>query len=296
MNKRLLFVINPISGDIDKSATEQQLRDFCAVNHFDFSLYPTTGQRDQEQLRQEIDRLHPDAVIAVGGDGTVNLAGTPLIGKDIALGIVPLGSGNGLSKDLKIPQDFEAALDVIAGFYVHPIDTLELNGHPSLHLSDLGFNALIVKRFSEGEKRGLASYAFHVVREYVSYQPRYYEIKTDREEFKGKAFMVTVANANMFGSNATINPTGKVDDGEFEVCILEEFPKTEGVAILYDLFTAGIHTSLHSRILHCRQASIFNVEEEVTQIDGEPLDLGKHIEVRIRPSSLRVILPREAYS
>jgi diacylglycerol kinase family enzyme len=296
MEKRLLFVINPISGDIDKSESEQLLRDFCTVNHFDFHLYQTTGEDDKSQLQQEIERVHPDAVIAVGGDGTVNLAGTALIGKDIALGIVPLGSGNGLSKDLKIPQDFEAALEVIAGFNVHPIDTLELNGHPSLHLSDAGFNALIVKRFSEGEKRGLASYAFHVVREYVNYQPRYYEIKTDREEYKGKAFMVTVANANMFGSNATINPTGKVDDGEFEVCILEEFPKAEGVAILYDLFTAGIHTSLRSQILHCRQASIFNAEGEVTQIDGEPIDLGKHIEVRIRPASLRVILPLEEHT
>jgi diacylglycerol kinase family enzyme len=296
MKKRLLFVINPISGDIDKSESEQLLRDFCTVNHFDFHLYQTTGQDDKHQLQRKIERLQPDAVIAVGGDGTVNLAGTALIGKEIALGIVPLGSGNGLSKDLKIPQDFEAALEVIAGFNIHPIDTLELNGHPSLHLSDVGFNALIVKRFSEGEKRGLASYAFHVVREYVNYQPKYYEVKTDREEFKGKAFMVTVANANMFGSNATINPTGKVDDGEFEVCILEEFPKTEGVAILYDLFTAGIHTSLRSRILHCRQASIFNTEEEVTQIDGEPIDLGKHIEAHIKPASLRVILPTEEHT
>jgi len=295
MQKQLLFVINPISGDIDKSETEQLLKDFCAVNQFGFSLYQTTGEDDKIKLEAQISQLRPNAVIAVGGDGTVNLAGTSLIGKEIALGIVPLGSGNGLSKDLKIPQDFDAALEVIAEFYIHAIDTLELNGHPSLHLSDAGFNALIVKRFSEGETRGLAGYAFHVLREYVNYQPKYYEVITDREEFKGKAFMVTVANANMFGSNATINPTGKVDDGEFEVCILEEFPKAEGVAILYDLYTAGIHTSLRSRILHCTRATIFNMEGELTQIDGEPVELGKTIEVTIKPQSLRILLPRDAF-
>ncbi len=291
--KHLLFVINPISGDIDKSEMEQQLKEFCGVNHFQFSLYQTTGQDDCLHLQQLIDETKPDAVIAVGGDGTVNLVGTTLIGKDVALGIIPQGSGNGLSKDLKIPQDTEAALEVIAGFNVHPIDTLEINGHPSLHLSDLGFNALIVKRFSEGEKRGLAAYAFHVVKEYVSYEPKYYEITTDREEFKGNAFMVTIANANMFGSNATINPTGKVDDGVFEVCVLEEFPKTEGITILYDLFTAGIHTSLRSRIMHCTQATIRNTMHEVTQIDGEPVELEETIQATIRPHSLKVILPKE---
>ena len=97
----------------------------------------------------------------------------------------------------------------------------------------------------------------------------------------------------MFGSNATINPTGKVDDGLFEVCILEEFPKTEGISILYDLFTAGIHTSLRSRILHCTEATIHNPEAEVTQIDGEPAQLEETIQVRILPKSLKVILPRE---
>src|SRR5690349_15470304 len=118
--KHLLFVINPIAGDIDKSEMEQQLKEFCAVNSFRFSLYKTTGHEDLVKLQQQINKIKPHAAVAVGGDGTVNLVGRSLIGKDVALGIIPQGSGNGLSKDLKIPQDTEAALDVIAGFNVHP--------------------------------------------------------------------------------------------------------------------------------------------------------------------------------
>lgn len=293
LSKHLLFVLNPISGDIDKEELEQRLAAFCEENAFRFSLYKTTGSDDCQKLQSTIDSIHPDAVIAIGGDGTVNMVGTLLIGKDIPLGIIPQGSGNGLSKDLRIPQDIEGALEVIAKFEVHAIDTLELNGQPSLHLSDLGFNALIVKRFDEGTTRGPAAYAFHVVKEYVTYQPKYYEVVTDTENFSGKAFMVTIANANMFGSNATINPTGRVDDGMFEVCILEEFPKTQAIGILYDLFTAGIHTSLHSRIIHCTEATIKNVEHEFTQIDGEPTELGEEIKVRILAHSLKVILPAE---
>jgi diacylglycerol kinase family enzyme len=104
--------------------------------------------------------------------------------------------------------------------------------------------------------------------------------------------MVAIANANTFGSNAMINPEGMIDDGQFEVCILEEFPKMEGIGILYQLFNGEIHNSLRSRILQCRRASIHNVEKEYLQIDGEIIDSPERVEVMIKPGSLRVLLPR----
>jgi diacylglycerol kinase family enzyme len=88
-----------------------------------------------------------------------------------------------------------------------------------------------------------------------------------------------------------INPEGMIDDGQFEVCILEEFPKMEGIGILYQLFNGEIHNSLRSRIIQCRQATIHNVEREYLQIDGEIIDSPERVEVVIKPGSLRVLLP-----
>jgi diacylglycerol kinase family enzyme len=103
--------------------------------------------------------------------------------------------------------------------------------------------------------------------------------------------MVTIANANMFGSNATINPDGEVDDGIFEICILTEFPKTAGINILYQMYRTDINDSLYSNIFKCRQATIYNLEKELVQIDGEPVEPAEKLEVKILPRSLKVILP-----
>jgi diacylglycerol kinase family enzyme len=289
-------VINPISGGIDKDDLCNQIEAFCAGKGVDCHLFYTTGEDDERQIWDLRNQIRPDAIVAVGGDGTVNLVGTMLIGKETPLGIIPLGSGNGLSKDLNIPQEFEDALEVLSGFHIQAIDTLEINGRPSLHLGDVGFNALIVKRFSEGDTRGPAAYAWHVAKEYVGYQPREYEVQTDTEHFRGNAFMIAIANANAFGSNAMINPAGVLDDGLFEICILEEFPKLEGISILYQLFNGEINNSLRSRILQCSHATIWNPEGEFLQIDGEIIDSPEKVEVIIKPGSLRIILPVPAPS
>ncbi len=292
--RKLLFVINPISGGVNKDDAEEVITTFCQSQDIEALFYRTTGEEDENQIWQLHQVHRPDGIVAVGGDGTVNMVGTMLIDKDIPLGIIPQGSGNGLSKDLKIPQDFTESLQVLSKFHVTPIDTLEINGEPSLHLSDLGFNALVVKCFSEGDTRGPAAYAWHVAKEYVSYQPKEFEVVTDTEQFSGKAFMIAIANANTFGSNAMINPMGMIDDGMFEICVLEEFPKLEGIGILYQLFNGEINNSLRSRIIHCRKATIYNPEGELLQIDGEPMGSPREVNVVIKQHSLRVILPEYA--
>lgn len=291
---KTIFVINPIAGGIDKEAVIERCQSFAEEHGFDSTLYMTTGQDDSAGLKRLIDKVEPTTVVAVGGDGTVNLAGALLIGTNINLGIVPLGSGNGMSKDLGIPQNVEEALDVLTEGVVLNMDTLVINGIPSLHLSDLGFNALVVEKFAEGERRGPGAYAWHVMREYINYEPKRYEIITPNELYTGKAFMVTIANARTFGSNAIINPEGVLDDGFFEICILEDFPKSAGIAILYQMMSAEIHTSLHVHIIKCNKAIIKNLEGSPIQIDGEVVPVTDELEVNILPQSLRVITTTQA--
>ncbi|MBC5773269.1 hypothetical protein H8S95_04265 [Pontibacter sp. KCTC 32443] len=287
----ILFVINPIAGDIDKTDLEEDIIAMCDEHGLNHHVYKTTGENDSQEIKKQITDLKPDAVFAVGGDGTVSLVAALLIDTSTPLGIIPLGSGNGLSKDLNIPQDTEDALELIHQHVVRNIDTLDINGHPSIHLSDLGFNALVVQRFCDGETRGPGSYAWIALQEYLSYEPKFYTIETETERFEGEAFMVTIANANAFGSNAAINPTGILNDGRFEICLIERFPKSAALGILYKLYTDSIDDSVYTRKLTCRSATIYNTEHEVMHIDGEPVDLGEVVKVQIKPKSLKVLLP-----
>jgi diacylglycerol kinase (ATP) len=289
--KKLLFVINPIAGDIEKEDLLEDIQEECSIHDIECEFYKTTGDNDSEHIKKLIDIYKPQAVFAVGGDGTVSMVGALLINSNLALGIIPLGSGNGLSKDLNIPQDIEDALKLIHSHEIRSIDTLTVNGQPSIHLTDLGFNALVVKKFSEGETRGPGSYAWIALQEYLGYEPKFYRIDTDTETFEGEAFMVTIANANAFGSNANINPTGILNDGRFEICLIERFPKTAALGILYKLYTDSIDDSVYTRKLSCRSATIHNTDHEVMHIDGEPVDTGEEIRITIKPRSLKVLLP-----
>lgn len=293
--KNLLLVINPISGDTDKDEIMARIEDFCSDHRMGLTFLKTTGDAadDQNSIREFIKTTAPDAVVAVGGDGTVHLVATALIGTNVPLGIVPLGSGNGFSKDLKIPQEVDEALELLRRFHVATLDTLVVQGVPCIHLSDVGFNALVVQRFTEDTTRGFTTYAWHTLREYLGYEPHHYEVITDQGSFSGKAFMVAIANANTFGSNATINPIGRMDDGLFEICVLEEFPKLEGFSILYQLFNSEINQSLRARFFQCTRATIHNPELALLQVDGEVMETAETIEAGIRPASLRVILSPE---
>lgn len=288
--QHLLFVINPISGDIDKEDLEEEIIANCELHGIRCSFYNTTGNDDAQAIEKMLKQENYEAVFAVGGDGTVNLVASILINSDTALGIIPLGSGNGLSKDLNIPQDTEDALELLHHNHVRRIDTLELNGHPSVHLCDLGFNALVVNRFCGGDTRGPGAYAWIAMQEYITYEPKRYRIETDADIFEGEAFMVTIANANTFGSNANINPNGILNDGRFEICLIEPFPRSASIGILYKLYTDSIDDSVYTRRLVCKTATIYNLENEVMHIDGEPVDLGNEIRVTIHPKSLKVVL------
>jgi diacylglycerol kinase (ATP) len=287
----ILFVINPISGDIGKAEVVAEIEEFCANEKIHATFFNTSGTDDLLRLQDEVRTLRYDAVVAVGGDGTVHLAGAALINSELPLGILPMGSGNGLSKDTGIPQELPEALKVLTNYTVKAIDTLSVNNEICVHITDLGFNALVVKLFSEGESRGATSYALVALQQYLSFEPHKYKIETDTVNFTGKAFMLTVTNANAFGSNAAINPFGIIDDGKFEICIIEPFPKTSGLQILYRLYNDSIEASDYSQMISCRQATIYNFEKDVSHVDGEPVDLGAKIVIKINPKSLKLMQP-----
>ena len=289
----ILFVLNPISGDISKDDVKQLMQEYCKTNNLQSEIYATTGH-DDEQALQVLLQKGFDLVVAIGGDGTVSLVAKTLNHGPVPLAILPQGSGNGLSKDLKIPQDIPSALNIIQDGKIKAIDSLEINGHPAFHLCDLGFNARIVKLFCEGETRGPGAYAKIAFQEYMAYQPFTYQIKTDQETFEGPAFMLTIANANAFGSNAAINPEGEVDDGFFEICMIEPFPGTAALGILYDLYTNSIQKSVYSRILKCKEAFIIKAPTDILQIDGEPVKVGDEITIKLHKRSLKVLVPATA--
>lgn len=289
---KYLFIVNPISGDRDKESILEHIQKFSEKNQLRQLTVKTTGEDDAREIRTAIKEFDPEVVVAVGGDGTVNLVAEIIAGTDLVLGIVPMGSGNGLSKDLNIPQNnLDKSFNLLYQSNYKAIDTLTANGHFFLHLCDIGFNARIVKLFNKGGSRGLLSYMKFTIREFYKYKTSYYEVQTDNGEFTGKAFMITVANSNQFGSNLMINPDGAVNDGLFEVIIIKKFPRKRALRLFLQLLLKRIKFSPYCIILKCREAKIVCRKKKTLQYDGEISDEVQQVAIKIFPQNLKVIVP-----
>ena len=290
--KKYLFVINPISGEVDKSDLAELLDDFAITYKWDYKVYNTNGKDDKQQLKSILEEFKPEIVVAAGGDGTVSLVAQLLQGTDMVLGIIPAGSGNGLSKDLGLPQNnFRASLNALIHGRIEKMDTLKANEFFFMHLADVGFNAHIVKLFNKSASRGLITYIRFVLREFFKYPTNYYEVITDNGEFKGNAFMITVANSNQYGSNLTINPDGHWGDGRFEVIIIKRFAKKEALRIFYRLLAKNIKFSPHCIIISCTKATVYCEKKKTLQYDGELGRKVRKVEFSIKPGHLQVIVP-----
>ena len=289
--KRLLFVLNPVAGGISKKGIKQQIINFCNSNGSYAEFYETKGgDKDKAYLNSAITNNPPEAVIAIGGDGTVNQVGRALLYTNIPLGIIPGGSANGLSADLDIPNKVQAALEVINRFTTKAIDILSINGHYCFHMSDIGFNARVCHRFASSKLRGKAFYGLSAIWEYLSAKPFTYEVETNYTVVGGKAFMMTITNSNKFGTSIIINPFGNNSDGFFEIGVISPFPKILFLPIMKLLITGEIYKSSYYQVFRCSEARIYNMNKELLHIDGEPVYLSDTLELKIIPKSLHVLI------
>jgi diacylglycerol kinase (ATP) len=287
--KRILFVINPKSGRGQQQNTDAVLSRFSEEYSFNYKIYRTTGENDSEEISSQIKDFKPETVIAVGGDGTVNMVAAELIGRDIRLGIIPAGSANGLAHNLEIPENFEAALKKNLTSRSVSIDVIQINKkYYCLHLGDIGLNARIVKRFEEEGSKGMLGYGKQLFKELFEGKTSftfYLEIAGHRKR-KMKAEMLVIANAKRFGTGAIINPTGKINDGKFEIIIIRPYPWWFVFTFLYASFTGHLHKMRYVKVFSTTRAGITLPEYQEFQIDGEVIPETKEISVEILHNAL----------
>lgn len=150
---KILFVINPVSGGKEKTDWENRIRTYFKSSPHEMEFYLLTGKSDNASVAHHIETVKPNRVVAVGGDGTVKLAAEILQNKNIPLAIIPAGSANGMAKELEIPDNVDAALEIAVNGIEKNIDVISINDEEiSMHLSDIGLNAMIVKYFDETKK------------------------------------------------------------------------------------------------------------------------------------------------
>ncbi|MCU4166611.1 diacylglycerol/lipid kinase family protein [Carboxylicivirga caseinilyticus] len=290
MKKRILFLINPISG-IGKQKTVENLleKDFDTEKGEYEIQYTQYRGHAHELAKAAIGKFN--AVVAVGGDGTVNEVGSALINTKTALAIIPTGSGNGLARYLQIPLRINRAIQAINLMKLKTIDTLSVNGQVSLNVAGIGFDAFISHKFANIKERGPLAYMKLIPKEFANYKSQTYTITIEGERYKLPAFLLSFANSSQWGNNVHIAPQAKIDDGLIDVCIIKDFPKITAPALLISLLDQSLDQRPYDVITRAKNIVIECDEPMLGHLDGEPIQLGQKAEIEIKPLSLKVVVP-----
>lgn len=290
---KFLFIINPISGFGLGREVPYRLKHMKIYRGIDYVVRFTEFAGHASLIAEEARNENYTHIIAVGGDGTVNEIGRVLRGTDIAFGVVSLGSGNGFARHLGFSQRINKALKQLLYSPVTWIDMVEINGHFSLNVSGMGFDAEVAHFFSRMKIRGITSYVYSVIRMWFRYPERSYTFRIGNDSWEEKCFILSVANSPQYGFNASIAPKASLRDGLLDVCILKRPKYYQIPRFLYCFGNSKIGTLPYFREIQCEEAY---VEGDISKvhIDGEPYVFESPLAIKIHPGVLKVVAPKLA--
>jgi YegS/Rv2252/BmrU family lipid kinase len=289
MPRKLLFIVNPNAGKRISGTLIDTIRKEFPQNIY----YQIVIWKDKDHFKEVLDILHSQDytdAIAVGGDGTVNAVAKSIIGTDIALGIVPAGSGNGLARTLGLSMKVEEAIKQIAKGVKAKIDHGTVNGIPFFCTSGIGFDAHIGNLFASSVKRGLQSYVKITVAQLFKYRAKEYTLAFDGKTIKRKAFLITVANAGQYGNDFYIAPLASMQDGLFHVVVLKPFNVLQLPGLMIKILTKKANLSSRIETYITGRITIARDEKDTIHFDGDPAVEGKEVVFENIPNSLNVII------
>lgn len=291
MQKRALFIVNPISGVHKKEHLKPLLDLHLDKEKYEYEVVYTEGPGHATEICKNAVKEGAELIVAVGGDGSVNEIAKGLIHSESTLGIIPAGSGNGLAHHLGIPQNFRKAIEMINQGKVVKIDTGSINNRLFVSIGGVGFDGYIARKFSKVKKRGFLSYARLVAERFPNYKPKKYEIEIDGRIISRRALFLTFANSDRFGYFTSIAPNAKVDDGLLDVVIAEK-PMIIEIPLLTSLmYWRKIDKSKYIEVLKASELTVRSKKKRWVNIDGEAVKMSKELHVKIIPQSLNIIVP-----
>lgn len=287
MNRNLLLVINPASGTIDdKSETVALIKEKLEDQDIRLRVWETSGDGDQAKIRKLVQEEQFDAVLIGGGDGTIKMVVEAALESKHTVGIIPLGSANGLATSLGI-SNLDAAIEAIIDSKEINMDAIKINGELSLHLSDFGFNASLIKKFEDGGERGMLSYFKSSVAQLFDVKPYRFELVVDEKVEQIEAKMLVIANGNRYGTGALINPVGQINDGLFEIIALDPAGLDDLVRISIALFRGNLNEMESVKTWQASKAEIRNLDGADFQIDGELLGKVEGVRIEVLDQPIR---------
>jgi len=289
LKKNIIFVVNPISGDLDKSDLVASVEEFATTHNFNLEVYETTGKSDAKAIQNIYNQYNPERIVVAGGDGTIKMVAEAMEEHDVIIGILPAGSANGLSVDLNLPDGIEENLKIAFLNHYIDMDMICINGKKSIHLSDIGLNADLVKNYEQSDVRGIWGYAlqaFTTLKE--SNEPFVATITANNKTVEHVARMIVIANSQKYGTGVIINPNGAMNDGKFELVIL----KNLDLLLIGKIITGNMPIDTDDVVIISTDKADIKTDYPVSfQIDGEYCGAQSNLEIHILHKQMKIAVP-----
>ncbi|MFZ4582518.1 MAG: diacylglycerol/lipid kinase family protein [Paludibacter sp.] len=292
MKKKIAFIINPISGTNNKNELPNLILHELNQSVFAPEIIFTEHKEHGRELSAQFVADGFDIVVAVGGDGTVNEIARGLINTNTSLGIIPVGSGNGLARHLAIPMNTRQAVQQLNHSESVKIDYGLVNGQPFFCTCGTGFDAYVSTEFAKSKNRGVMTYIEKMITGYFNYKSQNYHLLGNGIDLKDKAFVITFANASQWGNNAYIAPQASVQDGMMDISIMSNFPIIAIPSIALQLFTKTIDKDLFVTTLRTNEITLFRDETGPFHYDGEPYEEGREVNIKMINEGLNVMVKK----
>ncbi|OGS58906.1 MAG: hypothetical protein A3J79_11640 [Elusimicrobia bacterium RIFOXYB2_FULL_62_6] len=272
-----LFIINPAAGKDSARRVPELIRDFFKGRSLRYELVFTERRGHAADLARKAVIEGYSHVVVAGGDGTLREAAEPLIGKDLVLGILPSGSGNGLARNLYIPLDIRAALEGLLRWRTRKIDAGLANGKPFFCAAGVGFDAEIAHSFNKpGSRRGILPYVYHGAIKFFGYKPSPVVLVMNGKRYEFTPMVTAILNGRQYGGGANIAPDAYLDDGLLNVVIVKKAGILRTLRAVPDLFNGTLprntdmvtNFTARSVELSCRPGSAYHLDGEDFECDG----------------------------
>ncbi|MEP6614997.1 MAG: YegS/Rv2252/BmrU family lipid kinase [Ginsengibacter sp.] len=299
MPRRILYFINPISGPRRKLPIEKLISEKTRGQKIPFEILHANQSGDYPFLRDKVESEKITDVVICGGDGTVNQVAGALVDVDVNIGIIPLGSGNGLAFTAGIPRNPHQALEIIFANKSAFIDAFFIDERFCCMLCGVGFDAQVAHDFAGQKTRGLVTYIRQTLKNFIIAPTYPFDITIKGHTFNTDAFFISIANSNQFGNNLKIAPRASLDDGLLDIVIVKKMSKIKLLWAVLQQIRSGEPGNHDDKNFHKNEVVYFQSDKVIIHnpslaplhIDGEPMSTNKKFDIQILPGAFKLLKP-----
>jgi len=292
--KKVRILINPNSGlGTALDEIRQPLLEYWDLPETDLSIQFSKSKEDGQAKAQRAIEEGVGKLLVMGGDGMINTIGSVLIGTDVALGVIPTGSGNGFARHFDIPLDIVKATKALAVAKTKRIDVGYANDHPFFVTCSLAWDAALVDAFEKSPIRGVLPYIFAGVYQFFEYTPQPFTfLLDDTEELHiPDPLLCTIANLTQYGGGAQIAPGAKSDDGKLQLVTIRRKNFAKVISMVGKVFDGTCDRLREIETRSFKTLTVRRQKDGPMQLDGELLSAPSEVHIRVQPRALNVLVP-----